>query len=123
MAGTLRSFRTPSPGRTTGSNAVVQSSLSFLQDLLRDYHPRNFAVQLWDGTRWEVDSGEASPCTIVFQHPGALRRVFWRADEATLGEAYVYDDVDLQGDLEAVFPLGDYLLDRKLTLAQRLRLG
>ena len=31
---------------------VVASSLAFLRNLLRDFHPRDFAVRFWDGTVW-----------------------------------------------------------------------
>jgi len=124
MAGALDSFREASPGRmASGSDPVVQRSLSFLQDLLGDYHPRTCTVRLWDGTIWEAEPGQVARCVVAFQHPGALRRVFWQPSEAALGEAYIYDDVDLRGDLEAIFPLGDYLLDRKRSLTSRLRLG
>jgi cyclopropane-fatty-acyl-phospholipid synthase len=36
--------------------------------------------------------------------------MFSSLSELTLGEAYIYDDFDIQGDIEAAFDLADYLL-------------
>ena len=32
---------------------LSQKCLSFLRDLLKDLHPRDFAVRLWDGSTLE----------------------------------------------------------------------
>jgi cyclopropane-fatty-acyl-phospholipid synthase len=47
--------------------------------------------------------------------------MFWPPGELTVSEAYIYDDFDIEGDLEAVFPLADHLLAREPSLAERLR--
>ena len=47
--------------------------------------------------------------------------MFWPPGELTVSEAYVYDDFDVEGDLEAVFPLADHLLAREAGLTERLR--
>ena len=80
----------------------------FLDTFLADYPRGDFQVQFWDGTVW----GTAKhPCfTLVLKHPEALRSMFLSASELALGEAYIYDDFDIEGDIEAAFDLGDYLL-------------
>ncbi len=101
----------------------VQTALSFLQDLLGLHHPRDFAVRLWDGTTWEAEAGQPTRFTLVLRHPGALRQMFWPPNELTLGEAYIYDDFDIEGEIEAVFGLGDALLDQHWSEAEQLRYG
>ena len=64
-------------------------------------------VQLWDGTRWP-DARER-PVTLVIKHSGALGAMFRAGTELALAEAYLYDDFDILGDLEAVFTLNDAL--------------
>jgi len=103
--------------------ATVQTSLSFLQDLLATYHPRTFAVRLWDGTKWEAEPGQPTHFTLVLKHPGALRQMFLSPNGLTLGEAYLYEDFDIEGDLESVFPLADSLIDRQWSEAEQLRYG
>ncbi len=54
------------------------------------------AMRTWDGEHW----GPAdAPATIVLQHPGALRALLWPPNDLTAGEAYVFDDVDIEGDM------------------------
>ena len=80
------------------------TSAEFLEALLADCPKRDFQVRFWDGTSW---GAERQPrFTLVLKHPGALRAMFSRPSELTLGEAYVYDDFDIEGDIEAIFELG-----------------
>jgi cyclopropane-fatty-acyl-phospholipid synthase len=65
--------------------------------------------------------------TLVLKHAGALRAMFLSPSELTLGEAYIYDDFDIEGDIEAAFDLADYLLGQErspgesVDLRERLR--
>jgi cyclopropane-fatty-acyl-phospholipid synthase len=98
-------------------------SLAFVQELLRGFHPRNFCVELWDGRRWEPESGQFRRFTWKINRPGALRSALTTASLLGLAEAYIYGDFDLDGDIEAVFPLADYLVQRKWSKKDKLRLG
>src|SRR6185312_14657466 len=91
------------------TDSALQTTLSLLQDLFGSMQPGNFAVRLWDGTVWRPEAaGSESPCfTMVLQHPGALRKMFLPPNELTLGEAYIYNDFEIEGDIEAVFPLAE----------------
>jgi cyclopropane-fatty-acyl-phospholipid synthase len=102
------------------SSPELEATHAFLRDLLGDY-PRDFAVRFWDGSVWEPDAGAEPRFTLVLQHPGALRAMFWPPGELTVSEAYIHDDFDVEGDLMAVFPLADHLLLEGGGLAQRLR--
>ena len=82
--------------------------IRFLDELLRNYPKDDLRVCFWDGGTW----GSASPaCTLVLNHPGTLRRLCTDPSELRLGEAYIYGDVDIKGDIETVFELADYFLD------------
>src|ERR671932_426626 len=106
---------------TTEARAAT-TTIAVLEDLFADYHPRDFAVRLWDGTTWEPDAGEKAHFTLVLRHPGALRAFLGAPSELALAEAYLYDDVDVEGDVEALIRLGDHLLvERRPRLGTRLR--
>jgi cyclopropane-fatty-acyl-phospholipid synthase len=108
-------LRSPPPADVT---------LALLEELLGDFRPRSFGVRLWDGSRWGPEPGQAERFTLVLRHPGALRRMFLPPSELALAEAYIYDDVDIEGDLEAIFPLADHLLiERPPTALERFRLA
>jgi cyclopropane-fatty-acyl-phospholipid synthase len=91
--------------RTVGAAEV---SLSFLRHAFEGY-PRDFAVRLWDGSRWEAEPGQPERFTFVLRHPGALRACFLPAKALTLCEAYLRDDFDVEGDLDAFWGLVDHL--------------
>lgn len=102
-------------------NFAPVESLGFLDDLFANVPNRDFQVRFWDGTIW---GSEHSPTfTIVLKHPGALRRMFHDASELSLGEAYIYDDFDLEGDIEAAMELGEALVQSESSLSRRLHLA
>ncbi|HXY78591.1 MAG TPA: cyclopropane-fatty-acyl-phospholipid synthase family protein [Candidatus Acidoferrales bacterium] len=92
----------------------------FLDALLADYSKRDFQVRLWDGTTWGAENHPRF--TLVLNHPGALRAMFLSPSELTLGEAYIDDDYDIEGDIEAAFDLADYLLGQERSLWRSLDL-
>ena len=94
------------------SHSLVSAEL--LETLLADYPRRDFQVRLWDGTTWGME--KQPRFTLVLKHPEALRAMFLSPSELRLGEAYVYDDFDIEGNIEAVFDLADYLLGQGCSL-------
>jgi cyclopropane-fatty-acyl-phospholipid synthase len=54
------------------------------------------AMRAWNGEVWGPEDARA---TIVLNHPGALRALLLPASELTAGEAYIYDDVDMEGSI------------------------
>jgi cyclopropane-fatty-acyl-phospholipid synthase len=105
----------------TAKDPAVQSSFAFLRDLLKGYGPRDFAVRAWDGAVWEPDDGQPARFTVVLQHPGAVRKMFWPPSKYGLAEAYIYDDIDIEGDIFAFFTFINYLREMRPGLFQRLR--
>jgi len=103
------------------TDRAVTSTLAFLAELLADYYPRDFAVRLWDGTTWGAEPGYPANYTLVIRHPGSLRRMFLNSSERSLGEAFIRNDFDIEGELDAAFRMADYLLARRLGPAERLR--
>lgn len=101
-----------------GKNA--QNNLCVLKELTSGYSHVDFAVRLWDGTRWgNLDSPSF---TLVLNHPGALRKMFLSPSELTLGAAFVNNDFDIEGDIQKIYGFGYYLLDKQFTLSDKLRL-
>ncbi len=96
------------------------TTLSILDDLFGSYGGREFTVRLWDQTTWSDGAG----FTLVLRHPGALRAMLWPPSQLALSEAYVYDDFDIEGDVQLIFPLADHLLlGRRWSTRERLGLA
>src|SRR5579884_402362 len=108
---------------TLSKDLAVRASFDFLGEVLAGYGPRDFAIRAWDGTVCEPDAGQPARFTLVLRHPGAVRKMFWPPRAYTLGEAYIYDDIDIEGDIHAFFSVASYLytLRSGLGLGQKLR--
>jgi cyclopropane-fatty-acyl-phospholipid synthase len=89
---------------------AARISLKLLDDLIGRGADGRVGVRLWDGTRWPDE--RPRDATLVLRHPGALRAMFRAGSELALSEAYLYDDFDIEGDVESVFGLADSLAKR-----------
>ena len=97
-------------------------TLDVLGQLFGSKALQNVSFRLWDGTMWPDDAPRST--TIVLNHPGALRHIFRDTHtDLSFGEAYIYDDFNLEGDIYAVFQMAEDLLLQKWGLVKRLNLG
>ncbi len=63
-------------------------------------------VRAWDGTEWGPADASA---TLVLNHPGAFRALLMPPGDLAAGEAYVFDDVDFEGDIFSIVEFGEHL--------------
>jgi len=63
------------------------------------------------------------PVVLALKHPEALGRMFLPGTEVGLAEAYLHNDFDIEGDIEAAFEVGDFLLGRLGDWKKKLKLG
>ncbi|MGH9616672.1 MAG: class I SAM-dependent methyltransferase [Acidobacteriaceae bacterium] len=82
------------------------------QDLFRDYSGACFAIRSSDG--WQWCSSQASPpqCTFVINSTAAWHALLKDPTERTLGESYINQDIDMEGDIFAAFPAVRHLFQR-----------
>jgi cyclopropane-fatty-acyl-phospholipid synthase len=100
---------------------ATRLTLRLLEKLFTGDGAQQVGVRLWDGTRWPDDAPR--PVTLVLKHPGALRAMLLPGSEVGLGEAYLYDDFDIEGDVESVFGLADALAETTLDWRKKLHVG
>lgn len=86
---------------------VIQPTLDLLNKIFNNSTSDNVGFRLWDGTQWPDDKSRSA--TILLKHPGTLREMFLSGTEVGLAEAYLYDDFDIDGDIEAVFEMAETL--------------
>lgn len=98
----------------------IQITHQILAELFGDQSP-DLGVRLWDGSAWPDEAPRKA--TLVLKHPAALRAMLIPGTDLSMGEAYIYDDIDIQGDIESVFGLVDRLLKLSADRKVRLRLG
>lgn len=97
--------------------------MAVVQKLLRKYHPRDFAVELWDETRWDPEPGQFCRFTWRINNAGGLRAAIAGATQVSLGEAYIFGDFDISGDILAIFQVAEYLAEKHWTAKEKLRLA
>lgn len=76
-------------------------------------------MRSWAGQEWgsSVASG-----TIVLTHPGSLRSMLLPQNDLSAGEAYVFEDVDFEGDLGSILDFGARLGDARKSPILKARL-
>lgn len=102
---------------------AAAKTLAIVEELLHDFHRRDFAVELWDGTQLASDPDQFCRFTWRINNPGALRAITRSNRQVALGEAYVYGDFDIFGDILAVFPLAEHLAQKQWSTGEKLHLG
>lgn len=88
--------------------------------LFEGYEGPAFAVRLWDGWQWSSSANHKPACTIVLESPMALAALVTKPNELTLGEAFIHRDLEVEGDIFAVFPVVEQLFNRPLPLRQQI---
>src|SRR5882762_3103586 len=78
-------------------------------------------VRLWDGTAWPDERPRAA--VLALKHLEALGQMFLPGTEVGLAEAYLHDDFDIEGDIEAAFELADFLLTRLGEWKKKLKIA
>ncbi len=96
----------------------VRRCVSFLEWLFRDYGPLDFSVRFWNGHVHGPAPGRTAAFSLVLNHPGALRKMFRPPGDRSLGEAFIFRDFDIEGNLEAAFVISDYFISRKWRLPE-----
>jgi cyclopropane-fatty-acyl-phospholipid synthase len=105
------------------SERAKDRTLTLLERIFAGHEGQDFSVRLWDGTVWPEGAGSVPTFVLVLNHPGALRKMFLPPSELNLGEAYIYDDFDVEGDLIAAFAMTEYLLGFDFGVGQKLGLA
>jgi cyclopropane-fatty-acyl-phospholipid synthase len=93
-----------------------------VQDLFGPVKGRHFAVRYWDDTVDQPPPGVLSAFTLVIRRPGALRRMLLPPSELSIVEAYLFGDIDVEGDLESTADLGDAVAERIAASGNLVRL-
>ena len=76
-------------------------------------------VRAWDGTTWGPPDSRS---TLVLNHPGSFRALMYPPSDLTAGEAYIYDDVDIEGDIFGVIGFGAGVAEGSGSGVSRIRI-
>lgn len=111
----------PDPWRAQAGSCRVARQI--VAELFGPPDERRFAVRYWTGEEELPRAFPALPVTLVFQRSAALRRMLLPPTEARLAGAFLRDDFDIEGDVEAASALAGPLAERLRSPRRLLRLA
>ncbi|MCW8955977.1 MAG: cyclopropane-fatty-acyl-phospholipid synthase family protein [Gammaproteobacteria bacterium] len=98
------------------AGAAVRAE-NIVSSVLADYQGST-AIRLWNDR--VLNDAPNTTCALVFRNPGVLRELLLKRDLLKLGEAYLSGNIDIEGELEALFDLIACLQKMQLPLANKL---
>src|SRR6266516_2784941 len=105
----------------SSATTVDEKTRRILSETFADCTLDKVTVSLCDTAAWPDDRPRLA--RLLLKHPGAAKRMFSPGTEVGLAEAYLRNDFDIEGDIEAAFEVGDFLLSRLDDWKRKLTLG
>jgi len=88
---------------------MAQENIALLSQVFSGFKPAYFKFRLWNGKEWDPPGLKEAKATVVINNPGIMAHVLAFPTELRMGEAYIYGDIDIEGDIYAVFTVEGYL--------------
>jgi cyclopropane-fatty-acyl-phospholipid synthase len=109
----------------TCSSAQSQSDIAreITAEVFGPPSQRPFAIHYWDGSREPGAAGPFGPFTLLIRQPGALRAMLLPPSELAFSEAFLRDDIDFAGNLEAAAPIARMVAERLSSPRRLFRLA
>jgi cyclopropane-fatty-acyl-phospholipid synthase len=105
----------------SSEKTVEERTRYVLSEIFSECSLEKVGVRLWDGTPWPDERPRSA--VIALKHSEALNRMFLPGTEVGLAEAYLRNDFDVEGDIEAAFEIADFLLTHLGDWKRKLKLG
>lgn len=83
-------------------------------------HPRDFGVRFWDGT--EIPVVGKTKFWLVLNSPSALPHMFMPPIELSIGNAFIMNDFDIEGDIFSALPFMESIAHRPPSTGEFLNL-
>lgn len=86
-----------------------ERNLQLLEMFFADSDFKNFSFKLWDGTEWKPEGAGEPVFTVKLNHPKTLASMLAFPVDKRLGEAFIYGEFDVDGDMIALFSLEKHI--------------
>jgi len=115
------SLRTGAMHASSAEKNVEERTRHVLSEIFGSCSLEKVGVRLWDRTAWPDERPRAA--VLALKHPEALGQMFLPGTEVGLAEAYLHNDFDIEGDIEAAFEIADFLLGRLNNWKKKVKLA
>lgn len=112
-------------GQITGStptDRAIPATLAVLDAVFGRPAERAYDIRLWDGTVTEGMRRPRADFSLNVRRRGALRRMLLPPSELSIVEAFISNDIDIEGNVESAMGLGDAIGQRIQSVGALLRL-
>src|SRR6266566_1465951 len=93
----------PSPRR----DPAIEGTLRVLDLVFGPPFERAYDIRLWDGTLQRGGADPRADFSLNIRRRGALRRMLLPPSELSIVEAFISNDIDIEGNVESAMGLGD----------------
>ena len=100
--------------------SVYCERAGLLDSVFEGYDGPPFGIRLWDGWCWNSSAKDNPRFTLVVRSANALQAMVARPSELTLGEAFLANEIDVEGDIFSVFAATEYIFHRPRGRRQRV---
>ena len=107
----------------SASGAVLDTARQVIDELFGRPSDRAFTVRYWNDFEEAPGLSRVSRFTLVIRRPGGLRRMLLPPSETRFAEAFLRDDIDVEGDLEAAAGIATPAAERLRSPRRLLRLA
>ena len=94
------------------SDALSHKLYEGLTHELEAYHGPSFELRLWDNTGANYGSGRPR-FVITVKSLDVLKAILWDPNEISLGDAFVKGDLEVEGDIFAMFEFADFVFRKE----------
>src|SRR5438105_4272123 len=105
----------------SSEKTVEERTRHVLSEIFAGCSLEKVGVHLSDGTAWPDERPRSA--VLALKHCEALGRMFLPGTEVGLAEAYLHDDFDIEGDIDAAFEVADFLLTHLSNWKRKLKLA
>jgi cyclopropane-fatty-acyl-phospholipid synthase len=95
----------------TKADALSHKLYEGLNHELETYHGPSFELHLWDDTGSHYGSGHPR-FVITVKSLDVLKAILWNPNEISLGDAFVKGDLEVEGDIFAMFEFADFVFSK-----------
>ena len=108
--------------RGTVVDRAVPATLAVLDRVFGAAAERNYDIRIWDGTVSEGSIRPRADFSLHVRRRGALRRMLLPPSELSIVEAFISNDIDIEGNVESAMGLADAIGQRIHSLGALLGL-
>jgi len=107
---------------STPADRAIPATLAVLDQVFGPSADRAYDIRLWDGTITEGSRRPRADFSLHVRRRGALRRMLLPPSELSIVEAFISNDIDIEGNVESAMGLGDAIGQRIQSVGALLRL-